>query len=898
MAKTYIAGTVTAYGAAVKGGYTGTYEEFCAEQAKFAENAQQVAEDRAAVDAAAEEFTGTTVPSAVQEVETAGAAQVDAVEQEGETQRGLIQEAATGAIGNVETAGAAQVDAVQAEGTTQVGNVNTAGTTQVGNVNAAGSTQVDAVQAKGTEVLNSIPSDYSELTGEVSDLKSAIDDVYKYQTETNLQPYLTTSGGIKYSDGTNNNAASSIEAYYRSDYIPVNVGDRITYFATKVSVGSAVIAFYDENKTYNQALSVVGTNTDSQTGNIIISAPGYIRLVCRNTNIQEDGNFSIISQSGWTDEALSGRIDHTESALEKTLTTDDVDWEVGSITATGANNSSTARVRSGFISAKCSSVQFSITAGYRFAAVWYNENQDIPCLRIDYWFNENITITPPDGTAYLRLIVSKVPEETANVAYADEIESVGLLSVNDISNDLRTAEQNIASAQEEVDQIQSALNYSEPTEAISLLTETGHITNAGIVNDTYDPPVYMHSDFIPFEKGGTVSYADVRVTNMCAIALYRYPREGEDSFDAENSVILLRKSSGLFEMPYNGYIRLCCRIAEINNGASFVLLNRAGSEIQNLDMRVTALENDIPLYWKTYMDSKYPVLWEKDGQIGSGGDSFVFITDLHYERNELQSPKIIKQIVSKTAVKNVFCGGDLIDHQDTAALAIEKLESWQSLFSGLRVFNIVGNHDNNNYDSSQPNAALTKGQFYGIMVKPEEQWINTGGELYYCVDNESQKIRYICLAIECFDDVGVSGTQRTWLQSKLTEKDSSWTILVIQHRIWGSSAESIATKAQNVINAINEVWANINAKFIGIVAGHTHLDYNTTESTYGYNLIVVNCDANTGRNSGYTRTAGTTTEQSFDVMYIDKTNSKLYAVRIGAGDTSVGGGTGIREFSY
>lgn len=46
----YQAGIVTSYGAAKKCGYTGTYAEFCAEQAGFAENAQQVAEDRAAVE--------------------------------------------------------------------------------------------------------------------------------------------------------------------------------------------------------------------------------------------------------------------------------------------------------------------------------------------------------------------------------------------------------------------------------------------------------------------------------------------------------------------------------------------------------------------------------------------------------------------------------------------------------------------------------------------------------------------------------------------------------------------------------------------------------------------------------------------------------------------------------
>jgi len=39
---TYDAGIVTAYGAAVRGGYTGTYEEFCAQQANYAQNAAAV----------------------------------------------------------------------------------------------------------------------------------------------------------------------------------------------------------------------------------------------------------------------------------------------------------------------------------------------------------------------------------------------------------------------------------------------------------------------------------------------------------------------------------------------------------------------------------------------------------------------------------------------------------------------------------------------------------------------------------------------------------------------------------------------------------------------------------------------------------------------------------------
>jgi len=42
-----VVGDVTAYAAAVKGGYTGTYEQFCADQANFAKNASDVAENLA-----------------------------------------------------------------------------------------------------------------------------------------------------------------------------------------------------------------------------------------------------------------------------------------------------------------------------------------------------------------------------------------------------------------------------------------------------------------------------------------------------------------------------------------------------------------------------------------------------------------------------------------------------------------------------------------------------------------------------------------------------------------------------------------------------------------------------------------------------------------------------------
>lgn len=59
MATTYNAGIVTAYGAAVRGGYTGTYDEFCEAQAHIATNADRAEEAADRAESAAETLSGS-----------------------------------------------------------------------------------------------------------------------------------------------------------------------------------------------------------------------------------------------------------------------------------------------------------------------------------------------------------------------------------------------------------------------------------------------------------------------------------------------------------------------------------------------------------------------------------------------------------------------------------------------------------------------------------------------------------------------------------------------------------------------------------------------------------------------------------------------------------------------
>ena len=181
MAETYSAGVVTAYGAAVRGGYTGTYEEFCAEQAEFGRNAAAVAQAKADVETmqgqveqAAATFVDTTVPAAVTTVQEAGAAQVQAVQTEGTTQAAAVETVGAQQKNAVEDAGSDAVDAVETAETAATDAVTAAQTAAVQAVQTESTTQQAAIQTKGQETIASIPEDYTALSGEVDDLKRAI----------------------------------------------------------------------------------------------------------------------------------------------------------------------------------------------------------------------------------------------------------------------------------------------------------------------------------------------------------------------------------------------------------------------------------------------------------------------------------------------------------------------------------------------------------------------------------------------------------------------------------------------------------------------------------------------------------------------------------------------------
>lgn len=137
--------------------------------------------------------------------------------------------------------------------------------------------------------------------------------------------------------------------------------------------------------------------------------------------------------------------------------------------------------------------------------------------------------------------------------------------------------------------------------------------------------------------------------------------------------------------------------------------------------------------------------------------------------------------------------------------------------------------------------------------------------------------------------------QTAWLQNKITELASGWTVLVFAHRYWIGTSNGApvldGVYGTDITDAIDAVYSSASATVACLIVGHCHYDYSITTAN-GYPVIATttDCYALSDTTLGETMTLGTDTEQAFDVFSIDTKNRKIYTVRVGAGSD--------REWSY
>lgn len=174
-------------------------------------------------------------------------------------------------------------------------------------------------------------------------------------------------------------------------------------------------------------------------------------------------------------------------------------------------------------------------------------------------------------------------------------------------------------------------------------------------------------------------------------------------------------------------------------------------------------------------------------------------------------------------------------------------------------------------------------------------------EYFGYTDNDSQKIRYIFLDSGAVykprwadTNLRLSNDQVNWMKDRITELPSGWSVIVFTH-IFFQPGTTVTTHGigTQIETALDSIYDTANATIVGVICGHVHQSASKTSSK-GYPIIATTTDsAGQINREGLTYTAGTTTEQAFDIYYINTNLRTIKVCRIGAGDT-----TKDRTFNY
>lgn len=300
-------------------------------------------------------------------------------------------------------------------------------------------------------------------------------------------------------------------------------------------------------------------------------------------------------------------------------------------------------------------------------------------------------------------------------------------------------------------------------------------------------------------------------------------------------------------------------------------------------------------YYDGYIQKKAHDIEERLKTAVVNGDAFYFITDMHWDKNAQQSPQLIKKLNSILRINKLFTGGDITSN----GYSNEPIRSLQSAMNEKsQVYCITGNHEflvnNTTYNEIyyMQSAMYDNNVIFGSREKN-----------YYYFNNEIQKIRYIVLAAYgeliggAAQSLYLDSDQLEWFRDVALNVQSGWTIIVLTHCMysspysggtWQNPVQSPAQDDNNFTDVIKDYMENGNGEIACIIEGHLHYD-RIFEISGMPKIVATTCDKYLPWIEGGVnqepwlddRVLGTTTEQAFDVVILDKTQRTVTFVRVG-----------------
>ena len=246
----------------------------------------------------------------------------------------------------------------------------------------------------------------------------------------------------------------------------------------------------------------------------------------------------------------------------------------------------------------------------------------------------------------------------------------------------------------------------------------------------------------------------------------------------------------------------------------------------------------------TYLDDKIDSVPE--------GDSFIFISDVHYKKNKKQSAKLIDYVRRRLGIKTVIHGGDVLNEASTVAAAAKEWLDFNRDFVfriGGDFKQVCGDHDHNgryadigqafSYQFVQRvmNGYNIKELHYDTIYDEQVKGIaianswsendmkeyNALKKMHYYFDDSTIKTRFIILHTGWSGDVGMavdklgSGVlsesyalylQMDFLHQSLLSAPSNYNVVVIGHNVIGNNSYSTTVDGTTVkrYNVNELVW--------------------------------------------------------------------------------------------
>lgn len=690
---------------------------------------------------------------------------------------------------------------------------NTAGRIQISIFNTVGSTKLCIYAAiayvqtaehgdliDGSQIIDSvedliadiqaavatIPPDYSTLSNQVADLKSAFDN-----SQTSLGVITGAIPVVMYPGYWTTPAVGTASEFKTSDVwmsarFPVTDGQKIRVNCNGRTGTQRLYAYLDSDG------NVVYQSSTNLTGERELTVPSGINaveMVVNNSLASNPTGYYIYTGQSFVADA-------------KGVIYKDEDFEQGAITDQGADGTSTVYCRIGDFIPVETLYSFYKPIGMTCLVNAYDSGKAF-IKRVSYSSKSEINYDremllnniAATGAAFLRFAVKRyIDGAEVNSTPQDIIDSDFSLKLYGASDAIYSRikivegyEAPITEAQEEIDSLKESLSYRLTDFVQGSITTSG---NDGTSN------VYCRTDYIDIDK----VFQIVKPESMTMI-IGRY--------DSSQTFIARASISGDISVDYNAetvtanygggntkYLRFAVKRSVdgtevdstpqdiVNSNLDINLLNdlnTVNQQIIGLQEQIDAIGTEtIPSYYTEsgYLQDRLDKITTIQKNISANNDAFWLMSDYHYSHNAGNSQMLLKYLSKQTGINRLHFGGDAGGSEGTTDSArLHALQHsanvWGELSSCVdEMYGVLGNHE---WISSSVYGLNT--MFAAYLNRYKTHLTMDAGSCSYYVDNAVNKIRYYFIQ----DMAAAYPVAIGWFGEQLKAVPEGYSVAVLMH---------------------------------------------------------------------------------------------------------------------